>query len=141
MQMIRSSRILAALGTALWLVALISCGGAEGSTTAAAIRADELERRMRDGSAPFILDVRTAGEYAEGHLPGAVLIPYDELEGRLTELALAPSDEVVIHCATGRRAEIASKTLAVAGYTSVRPLEGHFADWQQGGRPIETASP
>jgi rhodanese-related sulfurtransferase len=128
------------LGAALLLLALASCGGAEGSPVASGIQADELDRRIREGAAPFILDVRTPEEYAAGHIPGAVLIPYDELESRLTELAAAPSDEIVIHCKTGRRAEIAGKTLAIAGYTQVRPLEGHIVGWQQGGHPMETAT-
>jgi len=141
MRMARPPRILVTLlGTAPLLLALASCGGAEGSPAVSAISADELDRRIREGSAPFILDVRSPGEYAAGHIPGAVLIPYDELEGRLGELSVAASDEIAVHCKSGRRAEIAAKTLAVAGYTAVRPLEGHIDGWQQGGRPMQTAS-
>src|SRR5262249_4860962 len=45
---------------------------------------------------PLLLDVRTPGEFAEGHLPGAVLIPVDELRGRLEEL---PRDRrIVAYC-------------------------------------------
>ncbi|WP_277213398.1 ArsR/SmtB family transcription factor [Isoptericola croceus] len=56
---------------------------------------DELRRRLHDGSVT-LLDVRPAEEYASGHLPGAVSIPYDQLADRLDEL---PADtEVVAYC-------------------------------------------
>ena len=57
----------------------------------------------------LILDVRTRAEVAAGMLPGAVNIPVDELQGRLAEL---PKDkEIVTHCRTGLRAEMAYNIL------------------------------
>lgn len=51
----------------------------------------------------LVLDVRTPGEYAQGHLDDAVNIPVEELETRLGEV---PADRpVLIHCRTGIRAE------------------------------------
>ena len=63
-----------------------------------------------------VLDVRNADEYKECAIAGAIHIPLDQLEGRLAEL---PKDkEIVIHCATGIRAEIAQNILQKAGLKS-----------------------
>ena len=60
-----------------------------------AIGFDELKSRMKSG-AVVLVDVRPAKEYEAGHIPGAISIPHDELEGRLREL---PKDqEVVAYC-------------------------------------------
>ncbi len=61
----------------------------------------------------IVLDVRQPSEVAGGMFPGAINIPLDELEGRLGEIP--PGKEVLIHCATGARAEMARQTLVKAG--------------------------
>ena len=61
------------------------------------------------GNGLFILDVRTQAEFAEGHIPDAVLIPIEELAARRSEV---PSDRpVLIVCRTGRRAQAAYNLL------------------------------
>ncbi len=64
----------------------------------------------------LILDVRTGAETAGGMLPGAVNIPVDELSSRLAEV---PKDkEIITHCRTGLRAEMAYNILRNAGYNA-----------------------
>lgn len=61
-----------------------------------------------------LLDVRTPGEYAAGHIPGAVNVPVDELRGRLGEL---PRDrEVAAYCQVGQRGYLATRILRHAGF-------------------------
>ena len=93
----------------------------------------KLFRRITAGEAPLILDVRTEQEYRDGHIPGAINIPHDELSDRLSELALAKSDEVVVHCKSGRRAALATEVLTAAELTNVRELEGHMNAWKESG--------
>ncbi len=63
--------------------------------------------------APLLLDVRTAKEFADGHIPGAVNIPVDDLRGRLAEV---PADrEVVAYCQVGQRGYLATRILMQAG--------------------------
>ena len=85
---------------------------------------------------PFaMLDVRTPEEYAEGHIPGAVLIPVQELEQRLGEV---PKDrQVYVYCRSGVRSVQASKILAGAGFTHIENVEGGIKAWQAAGFPIE----
>lgn len=72
---------------------------------------------------PLVLDVRTAEEYAAGHLPGAVNIPVDELRSRLGEL---PADRrIVTYCQLGQRGYLATRILLQAG-RSVRNLSGGY---------------
>ena len=52
--------------------------------------------------APLLLDVRTPEEFAQGHLPGAVLIPHDQLASRLAEIEGKPW--VLVYCRSGARA-------------------------------------
>jgi rhodanese-related sulfurtransferase len=64
----------------------------------------------------FILDVRSPEETAEGKIEGAVNIPVDELQGRLNELP--KGKEIIIHCGTGVRAEMAYSILTNAGFNA-----------------------
>lgn len=62
---------------------------------------------------PLIVDVRTAEEYAAGHLPGAINIPVDELRSRMDEL---PSDrQIAAYCQVGQRGYLATRILLQAG--------------------------
>lgn len=121
--------LLAATGTAIAQDAAIV-----GSTT---IGADELMSRIEAETAPTILDVRTPEEFAAGHVPGAINIPYTELEERYSELELESSDELVVYCQSGRRAAIAEAALSELGFTNVWDLDGHIAAWKQAERPLE----
>ncbi len=101
------------------------------------IGAAELMSRIEAETAPTILDVRTPEEFAAGHVPGAINIPYTELEKRYSEMELEGSDELVVYCQSGRRAAIAEAALSELGFTNVRDLEGHIAAWKEAERPLE----
>jgi len=115
-------------------IALVACAQA---APVDSIAADLVQQRIEAGTAPLILDVRTAEEYAEGHVPGAMNISHDELENRLSELGIELDDELIVYCRSGRRAGIAEGILGEAGYTNLRNLEGHWLGWSADGRPSE----
>lgn len=95
-----------------------------------------LERQQKDDAATYVLDVRSPEEYASGHVPGAVNIPYDQIAARMAEV---PKDkDVVLYCKSGRRAGIAAEVLAGQGYTRLQHLEGDIVAWVDKGRPVET---
>lgn len=72
---------------------------------------------------PFLLDVRTATEYAAGHIPGAVNIPVDELRARLSEL---PRDRrIAAYCQVGQRGYIATRILLQAGWDAANVGGGY----------------
>ena len=76
---------------------------------------------------PLILDVRTADEFAAGHLPNAVNIPVDELRSRLDELPA--SREIIAYCQVGQRGYLATRILLQAGH-SVSNLSGGYKTWR-----------
>lgn len=71
-----------------------------------------------------VVDVRTPAEFAAGHLPGAVNVPYDEVAARAAELG-PPSTPLLLYCRTGRRSGIAAQTLAAKGFTTVYDLQSY----------------
>ncbi|WP_024285734.1 FAD-dependent oxidoreductase [Cellulomonas sp. KRMCY2] len=67
----------------------------------------------------LVLDVRSASEYARGHLPGALNVPHTELRARLDEVRAAAGDRPVrVHCASGFRSYLAHRVLDQAGLDS-----------------------
>jgi rhodanese-related sulfurtransferase len=96
----------------------------------------ELVARLDDPEAPLILDVRSPKEYDEGHIPGAINIPYDQVADRSGELQEYRERGLVVYCRTGRRAGIAEQALADAGFEQVWDLEGHMVVWQEGEYPL-----
>lgn len=75
-----------------------------------------------------VVDVRTAGENEAGAIPGAVLLPLDEIRGRHTELPDAP---LIVHCRVGQRGHTASRLLQQLGH-DVRNLDGGWLTWTDG---------
>jgi len=83
-------------------------------------------RRLVAGGAR-LLDVRSPQEYAGGHLPGAVNIPVQEIEGRLAEVG-ARDGELVLYCRSGHRSSRATEILRRHGFTKVHNL-GPMTAW------------
>ena len=127
----------ARLAGALALLAVVSSCMRGDATPGASIEPSELAARIASAESPVILDVRSPEEFSSGHIPGAVNIPYDQLSERLAASGLSPTAEIVVHCESGRRAEVATAILREAGYTDVRDLTGHMAAWRADGFPIE----
>ena len=96
------------------------------------IDVDELAKRQGDGS--FVLDVRQPDEFAEAHVPGAVLIPLNELAARQDEI---PNDRpLLVICANGPRSARAVEALRAAGYDATNVVGGTNA-WIDADFPVE----
>jgi phage shock protein E len=106
------------------------------SAIAPSISATDLSAQRESGVAPLVIDVRTPAEYASGHVPGAVNIPFDQVAKRIAEVD-APHG-VALYCMVGPRARKGESALLAAGYESVFHLEGGLAAWQAAGLPVET---
>ena len=70
------------------------------------------------------IDVRSADEYASGHVEGASNIPYTEITARISEVTGDKDDLIYVYCRSGRRSGIAKQALMEAGYTNVINLGG-----------------
>lgn len=84
----------------------------------------------------LVIDVRDPSEYAAGHIPGAVNIPYRTLASNLDKI---PADKTVaVYCASNYRAGIATAALQMLGYTNVRNFSLTFKGWQTAKEPVST---
>lgn len=79
-----------------------------------------------DNEEYFLLDVRTLEEYYGdlGHLPDAILIPYNEIAGRIDELADQKDKTIIAYCRSGRRSAIATKILKKNGFKAYNMTGG-----------------
>ncbi|QSX35970.1 rhodanese-like domain-containing protein [Shewanella sedimentimangrovi] len=64
----------------------------------------------------MVVDVRTAEEYAAGHLEGAINIPFERIAAEFAKRGIAKDAEVVLYCRSGRRSGIAQDSLMAEGY-------------------------
>ena len=123
------------------MLALASCSsapepgdGMASSTTSDAnpsayqkITADE-GQAMMDAGSPTIVDVRTPQEYADGHIPGAINIPVEDI-GSAKPAELTDTDaDLIVYCRTGVRSKQASDKLVELGYQHVNDMGG-IVDW------------
>lgn len=85
-------------------------------------------KQMVEGADPRIIDVRTPQETAEGIIPGAILIPIEQIESRHAEI---PNDgrTTLIYCAAGGRSAAACGFLIDKGYSNLHNLEGGMSAW------------
>jgi apolipoprotein D and lipocalin family protein len=102
-------------------------------------QAELLTRIERQDPALIVLDVRTAEEFAAGHVPGARNISHDLLASRLSELDDAQARDLVVYCRSGRRSALALETLHAAGFARLAQLEGDYLAWEAAQRPLEKA--
>lgn len=101
------------------------------------VSVDTLAAQISAGKAPLVVDVRTEDEFLEGHIPGARLIPHDEIGNYVDSLAAFKDEPILIYCRSGKRAESAVKTLEEAGFSKIQVLEGSFSAWQAAGQKIK----
>ena len=119
------------------VITLPAIGDSKPPGEAESITPSQLKAQRDSGKAPVVIDVRTPEEFAAGHIPGAVNIPYDVVATRVSEID-APNG-VALYCMVGPRARKGETALLRAGYASVLHLEGGLAAWQEAGLPVESA--
>lgn len=85
---------------------------------------DAAEARELVAAGVKVVDVRTPAEFAAGHVPGAVNIPFDEMAKRAGELG-PPATPVLLYCRSGRRSGIASEVLREKGFTRLYDLRSY----------------
>jgi rhodanese-related sulfurtransferase len=83
------------------------------------------------------LDVRDAGEFAAGHLPGAMNISRGTLEFNVFSKIQDQNAKVIVYCKTAGRSTLATKTLNDLGYKNAILMDAQFEDWIKAGYPVE----
>ena len=92
------------------------------------ISQEEARRMMEIDDGHVIVDVRRMDEYLEGHIPGAVLVPNEDI-GNTPPSKLPDKDQIIlVYCRSGRRSKEASQKLADMGYSRIYEFGG-IIDW------------
>ncbi|MBA2445725.1 MAG: rhodanese-like domain-containing protein [Nocardioidaceae bacterium] len=81
-----------------------------------------------------VVDVREPGEFVQGHVPGAVLMPMEQMASRMAELDR--NTPVYVICASGNRSKAMTDLLRAAGFDA-RSVTGGTQAWINSGRPVE----
>lgn len=119
-------RLLAWVFVSIWMMLVVpSVFAAELKT----IDGKELETMMADGKPIVIVDVREPHEFSEGHIKGAINIPYDDAVPRIFE-ELSPKDRIVFVCHGGPMGDELGEMLVEKGYKKVYNLRGGMKRWK-----------
>ena len=110
-----------------FLMALLlwaGCGAQSEESTYRQVNAEEADSMMEEESGYIILDVRTAQEYSEKHIPGAINIPNETIGTE--DIPELPDKEqlILVYCRSGNRSKQASEKLVKLGYTNVVEFGG-----------------
>lgn len=117
------------------LMLLTACGQNKENAQGAGyvnITAEQAKEIMDTQEGYIILDTRTQEEYDESHIPGAILIPYDEVTERAEGVLTDKDQLILVYCRSGRRSKIAAEALVKLGYTNIKEFGG-IINW-----PYET---
>lgn len=91
----------------------------------------ELYNLINEGKNIKIIDVRLPSEYEEGHIPGAINIPYQDIKEELPKRAdIKKDDFLVLYCKTGERSAIACEIITNLNYSNVNNLTGGISAWK-----------
>ena len=119
----------------LAVMCLTTCGQDKENNQGAVyvnITAEEAKQIMDSEEGYIILDVRTQEEYDQGHIPGAIVISYEEIAEKAEQVLTDKEQLILVYCRSGRRSKIAAEALVELGYTNIKEFCG-IIDW-----PYET---
>ena len=89
----------------------------------------ETAKQIMDTSKDYvILDVRTQEEFDQAHIPGAILIPNDQISAEAERVLVDKNQLILVYCRSGRRSKLAAEELVKLGYTNIKEFGG-IIDW------------
>jgi rhodanese-related sulfurtransferase len=110
---------------------------AKAKATIKVVPAADVKAAIDNKEKAVILDVRDPGEYAAGHLPGAINVSRGTLEFNIWGKVSDQSAKIYVYCKTAGRSILATKTLNDMGYKNVVLMDAQFEDWIKAGYPVE----
>ena len=113
----------------LSLFALTACQDNNTDTASYEQISPEEAKTIMDTETDYvILDVRTADEYAEGHIPNAVNLDHEDVHSKAEAMLPDKDALILVYCRSGRRSKIAAEALVELGYSNVKEFGG-INDW------------
>ncbi len=99
------------------------------------LSAEQADRILQNTN-PLILDVRTQGEFRQGYIEGANLLPVQMLQQNIQKLENYKNQDILIYCATGNRSTVASRLLIEGGFKKIYNLRYGISDWAKRGYSV-----
>jgi hydroxyacylglutathione hydrolase len=118
------------------LLMLVGCTG--GMEAAPDPLPPEEVKALNDQNEITVVDVRGAGAYAEGHIPGALNIPSNELDQRVDEIP--EGKPLILVCQNGPVSRQALETVREAGFEDANNMAGGMSAWEEAGYPLEQSN-
>lgn len=104
------------------------------------IQANSLHQALQSGKRISLIDVRTPVEHDEMHIPGSKLMPLDQLDATRVKSVSESSDQCILICRSGKRAEQAFQQLETAGCDKLAILDGGVLAWEAAGFELQHSS-
>ncbi len=121
------------VGTFIFLaIAFLINEGKQGGATVSTANLVNLVNR--EGA--VILDVRDQKDFGNGHISGALHMPFSSIDQRASELEDSKEKPLVVVCKMGQHSSAAGKKLKNLGFENVRRLSGGMAEWNASGLPV-----
>ena len=109
----------------LSMMLLSSCSAPGGlANSYRQISMDEALKMIKDEKNYIILDVRRPDEYADGHIPGAINVPNEEIGAAEIPELPDKAQQIFVYCRSGRRSKEAAEKLVKLGYTNIVEFGG-----------------
>lgn len=119
---------------------IFSCSSAQNTTYKANLSPIEFSEKMKALPDAPVIDVRTPGEFAEGHLINALNFDWNGSSFDQQIAALDKSKPVLVYCRSGSRSAAAADHMRTAGFKEVYEMDGGFVNWRNANLP-ETTNP
>jgi phage shock protein E len=122
-------KVIAILASALLLA------GCSTSSNAVDLSVSEFSSKVAEAGV-IALDVRTPGEFTEGHIEGAILVDFQSGNFENEIASLDKNQTYAVYCRSGNRSGQAVKVMSDAGFTKLYNLDGGVIDWANSGLPL-----
>jgi len=98
---------------------------------------DTFEAKLNTLNNAFLIDVRTPGEYKNGHIDGAINIDFNQIDQmKFAFEKLDHNQPMLIYCAAGGRSNKTRILMAEMGFTQVYELSKGMSGWEAAGKPV-----
>ena len=117
------------------LASVLLLAGCSSSSSAIDLSVSEFSNKVTEAGV-ITLDVRTPGEFNEGHIEGALLVDFQSGNFENEIASLDKSKTYAVYCRSGSRSGQAVKIMSDAGFTNIYNLDGGVIDWASAGLPL-----
>jgi rhodanese-related sulfurtransferase len=117
------------------LASVLLLAGCSTSPSAMDLSVSEFSSKVTEAGV-ITLDVRTPGEFNEGHIEGALLVDFQSGNFENEIASLDKSKTYAVYCRSGNRSGQAVKVMSDAGFTDLYNLDGGVIDWASAGLPL-----